>query len=157
MDRISSETRSFRNGLSTHLSSAGWTDLDFSEGWDEVDITNPLVNIYVYDTRGREQIDMGEGTNNLLFPRSIQVDTYMESEQRVRAINQDIADYMDTASITIRDYATTSGVGYMVCPNSALIMSDLFPPELNDPEILRWRGIVRGEFESFYPNGGSPV
>lgn len=155
MDRIASETRSFRTGLSTFLSAAGWT-VDYTEGWAEIDITNPMVNIYIIEPSGRTELDMGDGQNKL-FERIVQVDVYMESESRVRAINQDIADYMDQAAILIQDFATTSGVGYMICPNSELIVSDLFPPELNNPEILRWRGITRGNFESYYANGGNPL
>lgn len=158
MAKIISETRSFRNALKTFLESASWSDLTFSEGWSELDVTNPLVNIYIGE-EGKTELEMGRTTTHKLFMRFAQVDVYMESEDRVRTICEDISDFMDTSSIEIRDITSASGylIGYMTCYNTEGIQSDLIPPIINDPEIIRWRGIVRAPYEAYYPNGGSPV
>lgn len=156
MTRTLSESRSFRTNLSTYLTStAGWAGLNFSEGWDTIDIENPLVNVYVLDGI-KDTLELGDIGTHKLFERIIQIDCYMESENRVRALCEDVMDYLDAVSLTINDVQTTSGIGYAVFPNSEMITATFIPPEFNDPEVLRWRGVVRGKYEAYYPNGGSP-
>lgn len=157
MSRISSETRSFRTNLSSSLQTAGWSSLNYSEGWDEFDIEKPLVNIYVFDGF-KQNLELGyQSSSHKLFNRIIQIDCYMESEGRVRALCEDVMDYLDATSLVITDSMTTSGIGYAVFPNSETISAVFIPPDLNNPEILRWRGSVRGHFEAYYPNGGAPL
>lgn len=158
MSRIDSEQRTLRNGLDTYLTANGWgNDLGFSEGWSLVDIEKPLVNVYVLDN-GKEQLELGsQFSTHKLFRRMCQIDVYMESESRVRSICEDVMEYLDAVSGTINDTLTTSGIGYLSFPNSDSIQAIFLPPVLGDPEILRWRGSVRGQFEAYYPNGGNPL
>lgn len=157
LDKFGSEQRSIRLNLATYLTNAGWSDLEFSEGWDEIDITNPLINVYVIDD-GKQNLEMGRtASSHHLHSRTVQIDCYMESEQRVRAICNDVMEHLDEVSAIIVDNFTTSGVGYYSFPDSENILSDFLPPAVNNPEILRWRGVVRGSYEAYYPNGGNPL
>lgn len=159
MTRILSETRSFRSALETYLTSVGWSNPVpvFTEGWQEIDITNPLVNIYLID-RGKQELELGRTlTTHKLFDRIVQVDVFMESEDRVRAVCEDVMEFMDSSSLPIYDLATNQLIGYMSCPDTSSIRAVFAPPDANDPQILRWRGIARGNFEAYYPNGGDPI
>lgn len=157
MSRIESEQRTLRTGLSTFLSSAGWTGLTFSEGWDAMDIENPLVNVLVNDLH-KENLEMGRTVaNHKLYQRVAQIDVFMESESRVKAVCEDVMDFLDATTSTITDNFTTSGIGYLIFPDSETISSRFIAPDFNNPEILRWRGVVQGRFEAYYPNGGNPL
>lgn len=157
MSRILSETRSFRNNLNTHLTNSGWSDLNYSEGWEEINIENPLLNVYIFDG-AKASIELGyQFDSHKLFERILQIDCYMESEDRVRTLCEDVMDYLDSVSLDIVDIQTTSGIGYAVFPDSETITANFLPPSFNNPEILRWRGVVRGQFEAYYPNGGNPL
>lgn len=157
MSRIDSEQRSIRVTLSGYLYAHGWSSLHFSEGWDEMDIEKPLVNTYVLDVR-KENLELGyQASTNKLYKRIAQIDIFMESEARVRTLCEDIMEFMDESSISIADTFTTSGIGYLSWPNSESISSVFFPPVINDPEVLRWRGSVRGHFEAYYANGGDAL
>lgn len=156
MSKLASETRTIRNGLYSYLPSIGWT-VAFSEGWAEMDIEKPLVNVYIIDG-GKQNLELGRTTTtHKLFNRLVQVDVFMESEDRVRAVCEDVMEYLDAASLQVNDILTTSGIGYISFPETDSITSIFFPPIVNDPEILRWRGSVRGKFEAWYPNGGEPL
>lgn len=156
MSRVASETRSLRSGLNAHLATVGWPSLNFSEGWDSLDIETPLVNVYVIDG-GKENLELGKSNQHLLFRRMVQIDVFMESEDRTRSLCEDVMEYLDYTSFQINDILTTSGIGYLSFPDTESITSIFFPPVVNNPEILRWRGSVRGRFEAYYPNGGNPI
>lgn len=157
MSRIESEQRVLRVTVSGYLYDHGWSDLNFSEGWSYIDIEKPLVNTYVIDLR-KTNLEIGNyGSQHKLFERVAQFDVYMESENRVRAVCEDIMDYLDAASVTIVDNFTTSGIGYLIFPNSERISAKFIPPSALGSEILRWRGVVTGDFEAYYPNGGEPL
>lgn len=130
--------------------------MNYSEGWGDIDIENPLLNVYIIDG-GKSSLEIGRTTQHKLFRRIVQVDVYMESEDRVRAICEDVMEYLDETSFQINDILTTSGVGYISFPESEDITSIFFPPAVNNPEILRWRGSVRAKYEAYYPNGGNPL
>lgn len=156
MSKIASESRTLRTGLGTYLPSVGWNTLTFSEGWGDIDIEKPLLNIYIIDG-GKSSLEIGRTTTHKLFSRMAQIDVYMESEDRVRSVCEDVMEYLDETSFQINDLLTTSGIGYISFPDSESITSIFFPPVVNDPEVLRWRGSVRGRFEAYYPNGGNPL
>lgn len=157
MSRVISETRSFRTSLSGYLATAGWAGLNYSEGWDEIDIEKPLINIYVLDGI-KQSLELGyQATNHKLYERILQMDCYMETEDRVRALCEDVMDYLDGVTLNIQDNTTTSGIGYAVFPHSETITAAFIPPMYNNPEILRWRGVVRGKYEAYYPNGGNAL
>lgn len=156
MSRIASESRTLRAGLSSRLSTIGWSELTYAEGWGDIDIENPLLNIYIVDN-GKASLEIGRTNQHKLFNRVAQIDVYMESEDRVRAICEDVMEYLDETSFTVNDLLTTSGIGYMSFPESESITSIFLPPSMNSPEILRWRGSVRGRYEAYYPNGGEPI
>lgn len=156
MSRIASESRTLRTGLNTYLTTVGWSGLNYSEGWGDTDIENPLVNVYIIDG-GKTNLELGKMGEHKLFQRLAQLDVYMESEDRTRSICEDVMEYLDEANLEVKDLLTTSGIGYLIFPDSESITSVFFPPVVNDPEILRWRGSVRGRFEAYYPNGGNPL
>lgn len=142
------EQKAVQSDLSSYLSGLGWTNLTYTDGWSEIDITNPLINIYIIDM-GPHALGLGK-TAERLFDRTLQIDVYMEREDRVLAIQQDIVEWMDR-SITIYDL-DASVVGSLTCVNDETISTNMAPPDMNDPQILRWRGIIQGSFEAHYPN-----
>jgi hypothetical protein len=122
-----------------------------------MDIDKPLVNVYVIPDH-KVNLELGaQSSVHKLFEHTVQIDVFMESEERVKTICEDIMDYLDSAALTITDLFTTSGIGYLSFPKTESIVADFLPPSFNDPEILRWRGSVRGDFESYYPNGGDSL
>lgn len=156
MSRIDSEQRSIRVSLSGYLGSHGWSGLNYSEGWDTMDIEKPLVNTYVSD-RFKKNLEIGSfGATHKLFERMVQVDVFMESEARVKTLCEDVMEFMDEAAITIIDTFTTSGIGYLSFPDSESISSSFQSPNFGGVEMLRWRGMVSAQFEAYYPNGGQP-
>lgn len=146
--QIPLEQKAVISDLSTYLASAGWSNLTFTDGWNEIDITNPLINVYIIDM-GPKSLGLGK-TAERLYDRILQIDVYMEREDRVLSIQQDIVEWMDR-SIVIKDLDDTS-VGSFTLTFDENITTATSPPELNNPQILRWRGIVRGDFEAHYPN-----
>lgn len=157
MSRLEDEQRAIRVGLASFLQGKGWTNLNYEEGWGERDIEKPLVNVYILDD-GKSAIELGHiASTHKLFNRTAQIDVFMESESRVKTLCDDIMDYIDLTSFTIIDLFTTSGVGYLTFPDTNSIRSNFLPPSFNNPEILRWRGSVRGDIEAYYPNGGDPI
>lgn len=148
-NQIVLEQKAIISDLTTYLATKGWSNLTYTDGWNEMDISNPLVNIYVIDN-GPKSLGLGK-TSERLYDRILQIDVFMENEDRVQAILQDLVEWMDR-SITIYDL-DSAVIGSFTCVMDESIATSISPPELNNPEILRWRGIVRGDFEAHYPEG----
>jgi hypothetical protein len=144
------ERRSFRNALKTYLESKGWpTDLRYEEGFQtDAAITTPLVAIHFLpsEKRALQLAPMEENT----YRRTIQVDCYMESEPRAMAICDDIMDFMDLIAITILNENAVN-LGTLICFDTESINSEILPPNLGNPKVIRWRGVIRGGFEAHYP------
>lgn len=150
MARQDNEMRSFRLALDTFLTSKGWTGLTLKEGFgfDET-IATPLLALTEMPFRS-EELQLGrDASKEKLLKRVFQVDAYMESEHRVKAIWDDIEDFMDLEVVTVKDIATDTELGYMVCDTES-IRGETVPPNLVNPKVIRWRGIIRGTYEIAY-------
>lgn len=143
------ERRSFRNALKFYLESKGWpTSLRYEEGFqtDEV-ITVPLISIHFLpsEKRALQLAPADAGT----YQRTIQVDCYMESEPRAMAVIDDIMDFMDLIAITILNESSVN-LGTLICFDTDSVYSEVLPPNLGNPKVIRWRGVIRGIFEAHY-------
>lgn len=144
MARQFNELRAFHIALETFLTSRGWADVTYKEGFGFDDtITNPQLALTEMPFRN-EELQMGRNVQTeKLLKRVFQVDAYMESEHRVKAIWDDIDDFMDETVVTIN---TTS---YMIC-DTVTINGDILPPNMTSPKVIRWRGIIRGTYDVVY-------
>lgn len=149
MAKIYFERRGVRESLEAFLTSRGWTGLDYTEGWDITkELTNPSIGVEVMDV-GPVELGLGTGPDDAhLYNRQIQVDAYMEQESRVRAILDDISDWMQFLSIPIED-ANGNELGYMVSYIDT-VATTVFPPVMNDPAVIRWRGIATVTIDAYY-------
>jgi hypothetical protein len=147
------ERRSFRLALEHFLTDHGWVGSNaptYAEGFQSDDaITTPLVAItLVRPTNMALQLGNGEK----LFRRIFQVDCYMETEPRAMAITDDICEFMDVVPMNINDNQSNI-LGTLICQDTESIYSEILPPILNSPKVIRWRGVARGTYDAFYPTG----
>jgi hypothetical protein len=145
------EQRSTLLALETYLTAAGWTGIKFDDGYQPEDqIVNPQVTVTFPPSRIKS-LQMGRvAGKDKTYLRRMQIDVYMEDEPRTQTIIDDIMDFMDETCIFIKN---ESGVelGTLICDNSETIFGDTLPILTTNPKILQNRGVVRGEFEAFYP------
>jgi hypothetical protein len=148
------ERRSVRNQLKTYLESKGWINLNWSEGFSSLvleTIVPPYITVTL-DDLGKVELEIGRDPNiNKAFLRKVQIDIYMEDENRVNAITDDISDFLDIEPILIKDNNTTV-IGSMVSDTSSII-ADTNVPSFEEEESLRWGGVVSCTYDTFYPNG----
>lgn len=148
------ERRAIRNQLKTYLESKGWIDLNWAEGFASLTletIVPPYVTVNL-DDLGTEDLEMGrDPIINKTFTRRTQVDVIMEDEDRVSAITDDIADFIDLESIIIMD-STNNVIGSMISDTQTILV-DINVPTFDDPELLRWSGTVVVSYAVHYPNG----
>jgi hypothetical protein len=146
------ERRSVRNQLKSYLESRGWVDLLWAEGFTELlEVVPPFVAITL-DDFGRETIGMGSDPSvDKLMSRRLQIDVYMEDENRLNAITDDISDFLDIEAILIKDN-NNNIIGSLISDTTS-ILADVLPPDFSDPSNLEWRGIVSCIYEAHYPNG----
>lgn len=148
------ERRSFRNQLKTHLDAKGWNDLNWAESFSSFpieEIVPPFIGITVVDY-GKEELEMGSDPNiNKMYMRRVQVNIYMESEDRTDALCDEVMDFMDMEMITIKDNNNNT-LGSMISDTESLI-SDTFEPDPEEPANLQWSGVIAGMYEVHYPNG----
>lgn len=142
------EIRSLRNSLTTYLASASWTGLQFSEKFGEDTVTVPLIAIHYLPSAGKN-LQLGGKGNEKLYQRVIQIDAYMETEDRADAIVDDVMDFFDLVSVVIVDQSNQP-VGSLICQNSDTIYGDTLAPILDNPKVTRWRGIIRATVEAHY-------
>lgn len=144
MARQYNELRAFNLALQPYLASKGWTNLTFKEGFgfDET-IATPLIALTLLPL-STERLELSQPSSTKYFMRVIQVDVYMESESRVKAIWDDIADFMDEVVIQLPNSS-----GYMLC-DTTTITGDVLEPRMTNPKVIRWRGIIRGRYEVNY-------
>jgi hypothetical protein len=153
MDRTTLESRAFRTQVKAYLESQGWTgesQLRYEEGFQtDATITVPMVAIHFLPSNSKA-LQLGN-IDDKTFRRFIQVDCYMESEDRAGRIMDDVMDFMDLIPIAIVDLMTTDNVGSLICYDTDTISGEILSPNLNVPKVNRWRSIIRGTFEAFYP------
>lgn len=143
------EIRAIRNQLDDYLGLQGWTGIDYREGFkSEKVITIPTVSVrYLPSTKGSLQLG-GKGGEDLIR-RVVQIDCYMETEDRAGQIVDDCMEFFDLETIVIKDPANIV-LGTIICGNSESIYGETVPPLMTDPIIKRWRGIVRATLETHY-------
>ena len=148
------ERRSIRNQLKIYLEKKDWVNLFWAEGFSDssLETVNPPFIVVSLDDIGREELQMGSSsTDEKLLNRRAQIDIYMESEDRVSAITDDISDFLDIEPIIIMD--NSSNVLGSLISDTSSITTDLSPPDLSGETTLEWRGIVGCSYEAFYPLG----
>ena len=150
MARQRYEKRSFGNALVTYLEALGW-NTTYSEGFQpDSPITPPQIAVTMPPST-RKELQLGKiAGKDSLFRRIIQVDAYMENENRADAIIDDIMDFIDITPVDIIDQ-NTNLLGTLICQDSETIFGEALPPITTDPKIGRWRGVVRAQMDAFYP------
>jgi len=149
------ERRSIRNQLKIYLETKNWLNLVWAEGFNnEVNmetILPPFISI-ILDDLGRQELEMGPAFNeNTMFSRRAQINVYMESEDRVNAITDDISDFLDLEVIVIKDNNNNS-LGTMLSDTESIV-SDSPLPTFGEVTNLLWEGIATCTYEAHYPNG----
>jgi hypothetical protein len=150
------ERRSVRNQLKIYLESKGWLNLTWSEGYggdlqDMETVVPPFIAV-LYDDMGREELEMGRDPNiNKIFSRRAQINLYMESEDRLNSITDDISDFLDIEVIIIKD--NSSNILGTLISDTETIIADLVPPIINNERNILWEGVVACSYQAHYPNG----
>ena len=146
--RVYTERRSLRLALEDYLSPLGW-DVVYKEGWQsDATITVPTVAI-TFLKWNKRALQMGDN-NPHLFIRPVQIDCYMEREDRAIGITDAIADFMELVPIQIVD-SNNNFLGNLICFDDSSISANLFPLLITAPNVLHWRGITKGTYEAQYP------
>ena len=148
------ERRAIRNQLKTYLESKDWLTLNWAEGFASLvpaTIEPPYIAINL-DDLGTEELELGrDPTINKTFTRRAQVDVFMEDENRVSAITDDISDFFDLEVIIVKDNNNVI-LGSLIS-NTSSIIADLNIPTYEEEEHLRWSGSVACSYDAHYPNG----
>lgn len=146
------ERRSVRNQLKQYIESKGWVNLTWAEGFSGFPDVIPPFIVITLDDFGREELQMGnDPQKDKLLTRRVQIDIYMEDENRVNAITDDISDFLDIEPIYIKDN-NNNLLGTLISDTSS-ILADIMSPDFEDPNNLEWRGVVSCIYEAHYPNG----
>jgi len=147
------ERRSFRNQLKTYLELKGWVNLTWAEGFSAYtlpEIIPPFIVVFV-DDYGKQTIEMGANpTINKMFNRRAQVTVFMETEDRVSALLDDIADFLDIEVILIKDN-NTNIMGSMISDTATITTATAAPTSAE--KVIEWQGSAACMYETFYPNG----
>jgi hypothetical protein len=148
------ERRAVRNQLKIYLDSHGWENMNWSEGFSEYTVETvipPFVAVLLEDM-GRNELELGhDSTINRNFTRRVQIDIFMEDENRVNAITDDISDFFDLEVIYIKD--NNSNILGTLISDTESINAETDLPNLNGELNLRWSGSVTVIYEAHYPNG----
>ncbi len=145
------EKRAIVTALQTYLSAAGWSDLQYNDRYTEDQLTVPKVSVrFVPNTIRALQMGSVEGGDRV-FVRTVQVDIYMESEERSETLQDDIMEFFDLVPVTIND-ASSQFLGTLICYDNESIYADTLPPATSQPPVIQWRGIIRAQMEAHYPN-----
>jgi len=144
--KVRFERRSFATALLTYLQTAGWNVTTIQEQFiKDIPLEIPAVGVYFIPSKVKE-LQMGRTVPSYIRP--IQVDVYMESESRVEAILDDIGDFMDLESITVKD-TNNNVLAYMISDSESILL-DSPPPLESTPTLIRWRGIAKCVYEVNY-------
>lgn len=148
MAKKSVERRCVRVALTTWLNARGWTTVDYAEGFQSsATIFVPLVAVHFLP--GNVKPFQIGNTTEKLYNRVVQVDCYMESEDRADGIMDDVMDFFDVTPIAIVDHNSTT-LGSIICQDSESIYGEKLRPNLSEPKILWWRSIIRCTMEAHY-------
>jgi hypothetical protein len=148
------ERRAVRNQLKVFLEAHNWLNLNWSEGFSDYTLETvvpPFIAIHL-DDLGKNDLEMGSDPSiNKMFTRRIQADVFMEDENRVNAITDDIADFFDLEVIVVKDN-TSAVLGTMISDTESII-SETELPDLTGETNLRWAGSIVCMYETHYPSG----
>jgi len=146
MAKVRYERRSFAAGLLTYLQGRGWNINKVHEQFiTDVTLELPAVGVHFVPSNMKE-LQMGRDAQ--AFTRPIQVDVYMESQQRAEEITDDIGDFMDLEAIPVKD-KDNNVIAYMIS-DSESIRLDTPPLVATSPALVRWRGIASCVYEVNY-------
>lgn len=143
------EIRAIRNGIDDYLGILGWLGIEYREQFKSEEVIKVPTVAVRYLPSTKESLQLGGKGGEDLIRRVVQVDCYMETEDRAEKITDDIMDFFDLETIIIKDQNDVT-LGTVICPNSESIYSEVIPPLLTDPKVLRWRGVIRATLESHY-------
>jgi len=148
------ERRSLRAQMETYLESKGWIGLTWAEGFSAIslsEITPPFIGVML-DDLGRTELELGhDSTSNKTFIRRAQMNIYMESEDRVDALLDDISDFLDMEVIIIKD--NLSAVLGSLISDTETIAGQVTEPILSTESNLQWQGVISCSYEAHYPQG----
>lgn len=146
MAKIRFERRAFATALLTYLQNAGWNITEIQEQYiKDIPLEIPSVGVHFTPSRVKE-LQLGRGP--AMFVRPVQVDVYMESEQRAEAITDDIGDFMDLEGISVLD-KDSNLIAYMQSDSETIIL-DTPPLIATSPALVRWRGIAKCVYQVNY-------
>lgn len=146
------EKRSTLEALQTFLEGRGWAGVSYRDGYaGENPIVPPEVSVTI-PPHSPKQLQLGrvQGQESL-YARTITINAYMKNERQADDIVDDIIDFMEFECIAIQDHEDNV-LGTLQCVDPDGIVGETFPPIMGSPQNLRWRGVVSGPYESFYPN-----
>lgn len=150
MARQRYEKRSFGTALTTYLQAIGWV-VTYTEGYKSDSPIQPPQIAVTFPPSTRRELQLGRlPGKDSLFRRIVQVDAYMENEERADAIIDDIMDFIDITPISVVDQ-NTNFLATLICQDTESIFGEVLPPITTDPKIGRWRGVVRAQMEAHYP------
>lgn len=150
--KVRYEQLALNSAIEAYFIALGYSDLTFKGGFQsDVTIINPLIALTFLPSEGKS-LQLGKITGkDKLFSRRIQVDAYMENEPRAQTVVDDLMDFfMENLCVFILDPSGTE-LGYMITENDDNVTGQVLPPNLTEPKLIRWRGIVRAQLEAFYP------
>src|SRR5678815_914098 len=131
------EIRSFRLALDTYLTSLGFTGLDYREDFPDTQITVPSVAIHYLPSNKKSLQLGGKSGGEDLISRTIQVDAYMESNDRAGKIVDAIMDFIELTPVTIVDKDSNT-LGTLICFDDNGIYGDTLAPILTNPKLIKW-------------------
>jgi hypothetical protein len=142
------ERRSLAKSLLTYLQGRGWNLTGILEGFQSQEtVIAPTVSVYFLPS-AFEELEIGR--TKATFTRRVQIDAYMENEDRADAIGDDIMEFMDEVPIVVEDANTQEDLANMICYDTSSISSDTLPPILKEPRVKHWRNVSRATYETHY-------
>lgn len=144
--KIRFERRSLASALLTYLQTNGWNISEIQEQFiKDVPLEIPAVGVHFTPSRVKE-LQLGREAPTYIRP--VQIDVYMESEQRAEAITDDIGDFMDLISVEVKDKDTNT-IAWMMSDSESIVL-DTPPLVATSPALVRWRGIAKCVYETHY-------
>lgn len=140
-------------GLNTYLQDNGFGPFEFNHGFEVGAQVKPMTMALHFLPNGPEPFQMGN-SDQKYYRRVLQIDTYMDTRGRALAVNDLLMDYLDLTAVSIVDpLAGNAIVGSIACYDTDSIYSEIAPPNLTNPKVIRWRAITRATLDAFYPRG----
>jgi hypothetical protein len=151
MPKRTYEKYAVASALATYLQGKGWSSItEVRRGFQsDVPVTVPAVSIYFLPSIF-DELQMGR--NKPAFQRRVQVDAYMETEERAESIGDDIGAFFDEETVSVVDPDTSSIIAHVRCFDSSSIIMDTLPPTMTDAKVKRWREVVKATLNVDYLN-----